>query len=189
LLLNNYAITLKIRSFWHNGIFKKQNAAISKIKFTCKGNKNWIIFYQTSVKYDKGIMVTWCGQHVEISCQRHKIITGFAKFINAKFRHRRRGTSNNLLRDFKQSIEWLQTIYWRDFKQSIVWLQTIYWAGRTCPRQLLQLFQNYLKSSGLVWSTTILNFLNTAACKWTTARSLERAIAIASCIYRLQPAA
>merc|ERR1719500_1643302 len=36
-------------------------------------------------------MVT-CGQHKVISCQRHKIITGFAKFTNAKFRHKRRGT-------------------------------------------------------------------------------------------------
>merc|ERR1719460_1987071 len=36
-------------------------------------------------------MVT-CGQHVVISCQRHKIITGFAKFTNAKCRHRRTGT-------------------------------------------------------------------------------------------------
>jgi len=36
-------------------------------------------------------MVT-CGQHVAISCLKRDIITGFAKFINAKFRHRRRGT-------------------------------------------------------------------------------------------------
>jgi len=78
-------------AFLTQGIFKKQDAAILQNKIHLERQQELIhLFLRLSVKYDKG-MVT-CGQHEVISCQRHKIITGFAKFTNAKFRHRRTGT-------------------------------------------------------------------------------------------------